>query len=245
MPIDYLASKATDSESKTAGFTLTELAIVLVIVSLLIGGMIIPLSAQMGFREVADTEKTLSEAKEALIGFAVVNRRFPRPAVSATDGRENPAACLTDVACSGRIPWETLGVRKLDAWNKIIRYSVSPVFAGGATGTDPINLTSTPTKNVRARDSSAVADAPLATGVPAVVFSHGKFSHGEDNAGNTLPDSLSNNADEDANNTASITFYSRLISTDTSAPGGEFDDIVTWVSSSVLFNRMIAAGRLP
>ena len=27
--------------------------------------------------------------------------------------------------------------------------------------------------------------------------------------------------------------------------GAEFDDIVTWISPSMLFNRMIAAGQLP
>ena len=29
------------------------------------------------------------------------------------------------------------------------------------------------------------------------------------------------------------------------APNGEFDDIVVWLSPNILFNRMIAAGRLP
>jgi hypothetical protein len=78
-----------------------------------------------------------------------------------------------------------------------------------------------------------------------IVFSHGKRSHGEDNTGNAFPDSAANNADEDANNAGPTTYYSRLISADTTAPGGEFDDIVTWISSNVLFNRMISAGRLP
>jgi hypothetical protein len=27
--------------------------------------------------------------------------------------------------------------------------------------------------------------------------------------------------------------------------GNEFDDLVTWLSPNILFNRMIAAGRLP
>jgi hypothetical protein len=28
-------------------------------------------------------------------------------------------------------------------------------------------------------------------------------------------------------------------------PGGEFDDMVTWVSPNILFNRMVAAQTLP
>jgi type II secretory pathway pseudopilin PulG len=244
MPVARLIARSIHSKPRSLGFSLTELTIVLFIVSLLIGGMIIPLGTQMEFRDIADTEKALSEAREALIGFAVVNRRLPRPAISAVNGAER-GACANDTACTGFIPWETLGVRKFDAWNKIIRYSVTPTFAGGGTGTDAIALSFSPTKNVRARDSSSVVDVPLATGVPAVVFSQGKRNWGTDSLGNTLPDSAVNNADEDANNTGTIKFYSRLFSTDASPPGGEFDDIVTWVPSSILFNRMIAAGRLP
>jgi len=29
------------------------------------------------------------------------------------------------------------------------------------------------------------------------------------------------------------------------APNGEFDDVLTWISPNILFNRMIQAGRLP
>jgi type II secretory pathway pseudopilin PulG len=244
MSVACANARSIHTKPRSLGFSLTELTLVLFIVSLLIGGMTIPLGTQMEFRDIADTEKALSEAREALIGFAVVNRRLPRPAVSAVNGAER-GACATDAQCTGLIPWETLGVKKLDAWNKIIRYSVTPTFAGGGTGTDAIALAFVSTKNVRARDSSSAADAPLASGVLAVVFSQGKRNWGTDNVGNALPDSAANNADEDANNTGPTKFYSRLFSTNPSLPGGEFDDLVTWLSPNILFNRMIAAGRLP
>jgi hypothetical protein len=32
---------------------------------------------------------------------------------------------------------------------------------------------------------------------------------------------------------------------DADAPNGELDDLVTWLSPSVLFSRMVSAGRLP
>lgn len=53
------------------GFTLIELAIVLVIVTLLIGGLAVPLSAQIQARRVAETNRTLEEAREAIIGYAM------------------------------------------------------------------------------------------------------------------------------------------------------------------------------
>jgi hypothetical protein len=33
--------------------------------------------------------------------------------------------------------------------------------------------------------------------------------------------------------------------TSSTAPNGEFDDIVIWISHSVLINRMVVAGQLP
>ena len=113
----------------SGGFTLVEMAIVLVIVGLLLGGLLMPLSTQVEQRRIGETQKALDEINQALIGFAVANKRLPRPATSAMNGAENPVQCPTDTACSGFIPWTTLGVTKLDAWGKIIRYSVTPAFA--------------------------------------------------------------------------------------------------------------------
>lgn len=66
--------------SRSSGFTLVELAMVLFIVSLLIGGLMMPLSAQHEIRGRAETERSLANIREALIGFAVVNGRLPCPA---------------------------------------------------------------------------------------------------------------------------------------------------------------------
>lgn len=56
---------------RALGFTLIELAIVLVIITLLIGGLAMPLSAQIQARRVAETRQTLNEAREAIIGYAM------------------------------------------------------------------------------------------------------------------------------------------------------------------------------
>ena len=53
------------------GFTLIEMAIVLVIITILIGGLAMPLSAQIQARRIAETNKTLEEAREAIIGYAM------------------------------------------------------------------------------------------------------------------------------------------------------------------------------
>ncbi len=53
------------------GFSLIELAIVLVIVTLLVGGLAMPLSAQIEARRISETRKTLEEAREAIMGYAM------------------------------------------------------------------------------------------------------------------------------------------------------------------------------
>lgn len=56
--------------------------------------------------------------------------------------------------------------------------------------------------------------------------------------------SLTGSADEAANLNGDQVFVSRVRS-DPGSAGGEFDDIVTWLSENVLYNRMVAAGQLP
>jgi prepilin-type N-terminal cleavage/methylation domain-containing protein len=230
------------------GFTLTEIAVVMVIVALLIAGMMLPLAAQQDIRARQETEKTLNDIREALVGFAVANGRLPRPATSATDGAENPATCANDAACFGFIPWATLGVPKLDGWSRLIRYSVTPAYANAT-----LTLTTVANRTVQSRDGGGAAIylagqavcSTVSQCVPAVVFSHGRLNHGTNEAGTALPDGSATNADEDANNAGPTNFMSRLPATDTAAGGGEFDDMVVWLPTSILFNRLIAAGKLP
>lgn len=217
------------------GFTLTELAIVLFIVALMIGGMLMPLSAQMDVRARSETEKTLNEIRDALIGFAVINGRLPRPATSAVNGVENPAACADNAACSGFIPWATLGTAKIDGWGKLIRYSVAQEYANSA-----ITLTSAANRKV----SIGVGLADLASAVPAVVFSHGKYHFGTTDQGTALGNTSSTNTDEIANDTGPTVYVSRIPTDSTTAIGGEFDDIVIWLSTNTLINRLVSAGKL-
>ena len=53
------------------GFTLVEVAIVLVVVGLLLAGLLVPLGVQRDVRDYAATRADLSEYKEALVGYAL------------------------------------------------------------------------------------------------------------------------------------------------------------------------------
>ncbi len=48
--------------------------------------------------------------------------------------------------------------------------------------------------------------------------------------------------DESENSNMDHVFVSRPPTTDS---GNEFDDLVVWLPATILFNRMVSAGRLP
>ena len=115
------------------GFTLTELAIVLVIVALLIGGMLVPISAQRDIQNINDTQKQLASINDALLGFAAGQGRLPCPAAPPpAGGTESPVGTgVCNNPLNGFVPASTLGLAPtdaqgylLDAWGNPIRYSV-------------------------------------------------------------------------------------------------------------------------
>jgi prepilin-type N-terminal cleavage/methylation domain-containing protein len=222
------------------GFSLIEMAVVLFVITLLIGSLLVPLSTQVEQRQISDTQKALDEVREALIGYAITNGRLPRPAVSFVNGAER-SNCSNDADCTGFVPWTVLGTARLDAWGKIIRYSVTPAFANAA-----FTLSTSATKTIQSRSpNSPFALGTMVTGVPAVIFSHGPNNWGTSNTNTAFPDSSATNVDEDANAGATTTFIYRTFSANTGATGGEFDDLIVWLPMTVLANRMVAAGKLP
>lgn len=107
------------------GFTLVELAVVVLVVGLLIGSLLVPLSTQVDQRNIAEAQRRLEDARDALLGFAVANGRFPCPASTSTSttGTEEFATSPTigtptNGICksfTGFLPGQTLGLNNLDA----------------------------------------------------------------------------------------------------------------------------------
>jgi prepilin-type N-terminal cleavage/methylation domain-containing protein len=230
------------------GFTLLELAVVVAVITLLLGSLLVPLATQVEQRNVAQTQKQLDDVREALLGFVIVNGRLPRPTPSEADGNERAAACADARECTGYLPWVTLGVAKTDVWGKVIVYSVAPQYANGTFTFDtPGSL-----KTVQTRLADGTL-ANMATNLVVVYGSHGAKNWGKSENGTDIIDSSTTNLDEDANNgkfhctvVANCTdFVSRPLTAATAAPGGEFDDQLAWVPQSILLSRMVAAGKLP
>jgi type II secretory pathway pseudopilin PulG len=97
------------------GFTLVELALVFTIVALSMAGLMYTLSAQVEVRNFEDTRRRLDQARDQVLGFAVVNGRLPCPATSTSAGLEDPVVggtCTTGYA--GWLPARTIGFQQTD-----------------------------------------------------------------------------------------------------------------------------------
>ena len=227
------------------GFTLAELAIVLLIVALLAGAMLVPLTAQIDQRHAADVKRTLSEIREALVGYAASHPAtdgkpyLPCPDTD-NDGMENRsgATCANQ---EGSVPWAALGIGESDPWNNRFRYRVHVSFSRSDVG---FSLTSAPNLRVCSAAGCA-ASSILANSLPVIFLSHGKNGAGATNAsGGANPAPTASRTDELANTDGNNDFVSHVPTAEGSA-NGEFDDEVAWLPTSILFGRMIAAARLP
>ncbi len=229
--------------SASPGFTLVEMAIVLAIVGLLLGGLLVPLSAQMDQQKISGTRKTLDEIKQALIGYAVANRHFPCPAKSASDGSEDRDAGGACNKRRGFIPWNELGTEKSDAWGRLISYSVTLAYANSASS---FGLNTARDITISTRDTAdALVNLSNVNDIPVVILSHGNNGFGATSEGGVvLVNPSATNADEQTNLGGGTNFVAKDPSSRTTG-SGEFDDLVTWISPNVLFNRMVSAGILP
>ncbi len=262
----------TTSTYDAQGFTLIEIAIVLVIVGLLLGGLLMPLASQVEAQRRTETEKTLKEINEALIGYAMVNGQLPCPADPAiATGAVNAGvlrATCTGASALGVVPWVTLGVSEVDAWGRRFTYRVTPSFSdlSAATVTPPVGCvpTSATTSFALCSDGDmdirvgAVPAALVAAAIPAVIVSHGKNGRGAylptgirmtcPVAPPPVPPLPPPPPPDELENTdcpGNTAIFISHTPTTASAPSGEFDDLVTWIVPSVLKGRMVAAGRLP
>ena len=247
---------------RQAGFTLTELAVVLTIVAILLSSLMWTLQAQTEGRNRDETLRRLEQSKELLLSFAIVNGRLPCPARCS-----NAPACTDGYA--GYLPGRTLGFQPvdpagyaLDAWNNRIRYAVSQTSSGAQPNhfTNTANLktngiTTTPTDLLICAGSTAAgfnAGTPTCgtaanvvtnqTVVAAVVWSQGKNWA-------TMP---AGNVDEQINNKqrlpAPLNNNPTFVWHDprpVGATGGEYDDLLLWIPVGQFYGRMIAAGVLP
>ncbi|MCP4701548.1 MAG: prepilin-type N-terminal cleavage/methylation domain-containing protein [Gammaproteobacteria bacterium] len=280
------------------GFTLIEMAMVLVIMALLVGSLLPPLVTRKEAADRQGAKEVLEQIKEALIGYYLVNRRLPCPASGSSFGGEDPTAPADGICSSqhGFVPSQTLGFSGrinedgllLDPWNNPYRYSVSnsdrtPTAPNAACDTDndsiweyttagaissssppagvPINclnnnlgICDDGTNAATCGSSRLTNTAPDA--VPAVIFSMGKnwaqtsvvsSAHELENVGTTVTGSVTGLSYLIPNDMQFVSrkYYSADETATVAQRTRRFDDIVTWISPNVLYNKMISTGIYP
>jgi len=227
------------------GFSLVEIAIVLLIVALLLGGLLPTLSGQVEQQRRSDTRKQMDEILQALVGYAASQQppKLPCPAQAGIATGSANAGVSNCTITLGVVPWVTLGTSETDAWGRRFTYSVTSAVTGPVTSASGFTLASTGNLNVLNTNGGS----NIATNIPAVIISHGKngcgayLSNGTQlsiAAGNSSGSSCDNAGADQVANTNGTPFVSH-------DPSPTFDDLVAWLSPNTLFNRMVAAGKLP
>lgn len=240
---------------RNTGFSLVEMAVVLLILGILLGGGLSVFSAQLAQQKIKDSSALLEDAREALIGFAASNAAadarpyLPCPdkttaagAGTANDGQEDrvagTGACVTQ---EGNLPWTTLGQPPTDAWGNHLRYRVAAPFSNSTTG-----ITLGPPASIGdIRVCTVAACAPptsvQAINLPAIIISHGGNGFGAVNGANN--NNVAPGGGDELQNTNANTDFVSHEPRQAGGTGGEFDDLLLWLPSSTLFNRLIQAGR--
>lgn len=222
------------SSSHHQGFSLIEMTIVLLIFSLLVGGMLMPLQAQRAQQKQQQTAKSLAEIKEALIGFAMIHGRLPCPSYitdpAHIDFGVEASSCTATASGEAYLPWKSLGVSETDAWGTrqdnasgsmpgYWRYRVDKKFVSTFKLDTPLSSSELKILNNTGSRITTAAEAPV-----AIIYSTGPNLHAD-----------GENADYEA--TGGV-YQSDVQST-------RFDDVLIWITRPILMYRMVSAGKLP
>ncbi len=246
---------------KNHGFSLIEMAVVLMIMGVLMSGVLISISQTTLSARRASALAQLRQVEEALYGFAESQGRLPCPASIAAlptnKGFEDGSAGNCNYT-HGFLPSATLGINGptnddgllLDPWGNPLRYSLQKTIGGSNPDfSDPVSIKSffkggtalapTPGITFQVCDTSDCSGSILANTAPAVIM-----TMGENWASSTSPNEVTNAGTNSLGGHpvhagADLIFVSAGYSED------NFDDQLVWLSPYVLFSRMVSAGKLP
>lgn len=252
--------------NQSHGFSLIELAVVLFLLSLVLGGIMTPLSTRIEQADREKTEETLNQIKESLVGYALINGHLPCPDCSSVysttggncdtgigaatfaaddgieDGWSSGAPANTRpftpqcAQVQGNVPWVTLGVKELDAWDNHFLYRVTDDYADSDDGTacgTPTNGVSFSLCSTAEIDINDELGNAVAVNVPAIVVSLGN-------------DASNDGTSQAENQNDNINFVDRGFSSqEESATDDSFDDMMIWISPTTLIYQMIRAEKLP
>ncbi len=216
------------------GFTLIEIAIVMVIIGLLAGGGV-SLMGMLSERKIRnENAEYLNEAKFALISYAKIHGRLPwADDENNIDGRED------DNRGTGTLPYLTLGMKPKDANSRVIKYALNSSLGTKGTTSRSTScstlrtlMTDLPHPDPVVIDSDSCNPTCDDFSVAAVLISAGPKD--ADNDGDVFDDvPASGPSDPSGNNTNGNPNYIRSPPIDNT-----FDDLVVYISGYSLYGEM-------
>lgn len=241
MPVKMHSSVRTSAVAD--GFSLLEMALVLVVLSLMMGWLITPLRAQLSLQKYQLTEQRLFSTQQALFGFAIIHHYLPCPDTDQPpDGWENVLANQRCAAVEGVLPWRQLEVLATDAWGRFFRYRADSTFTDHAQWFSIAAAENASNIEVIGEDGALTSNPSRPV---AIILSHGENGLGGIQsvsggqayvmAAPTAPDELEN-ADGD------LIFVDQA---QQQTAAGAFDDRLLMLSAKVLMQQMVQAQRLP
>lgn len=121
-------------KNKNCGFSLIEMAVVMLIMGTLLSGLLVALTQTSNNTRITTAKTQMLKIEEALYAFAQAHGRLPCPAISTSSGYESPNDGTGDCTQThGFIPGASLSLYSrlnddglmLDPWSNPYRYSVS------------------------------------------------------------------------------------------------------------------------
>jgi prepilin-type N-terminal cleavage/methylation domain-containing protein len=238
------------------GFSLLEMAVVLMILGTLMGGVLLAIGQTMESNRRTNALAQLRNIESALYGYAQTVSELPCPDING-DGVEDRAGFLC-ASRRGFVPYSTLGLNGsvngdgllIDPWQNPYRYFVengddftvranlNALFNGPAVTLDQmIEVQCSATAS-----TVCAAGQTIATSVPALVLSMGANWNDCGSIAAAIEE-ISNGCDGTPVFTYPMPIGDTFFIADYSQEF--FDDQMTWISAYVLFSRMVSAGKLP
>ncbi len=231
------------------GFTLIEMAIVLVIVTILIGGLAMPLSAQIQARRIAETRADMNAIREVIIGYAMrqpAGKPYlpcPDDGTGANEGDEGNRDAGRCLHTRGKLPWRTLGVGNADAWGNRYTYAVTRDFTNDWSMIPNPGFAINAPGDLEVHKTKSCIDGGVAHQAAVVIVSHGPNSRGAQNMNGGTPLTPSQvPASERANLVVPTAPCTEQDFVSLTPPDNDFDDLVVWLNPNTLTSRLCQNG---
>ena len=235
------------------GFSLIEMAIVLVVIGLILSGGLMAITPVLKSTKTTETNTRLDLIEKALVLYTIRNGCLPCPAngdLGAASGLAHGTTayssgcqtCASLTAGSGVVPWGALGLSPNDAtdgWGNLISYVVTGTLTQTTTSMTRSGSTY-PSGTLDINDAAVTATA-ITTAAAYVLISHGNDGRGARTlSGTTVAAPAATNVVQYNNTRGSCDSGGTLCYQGDPigiAGTGEFDDVVRWRTAPLIVQQ--------